>query len=205
MCIARRSTCANRSTRWRSWSLPAWAWTRCRGRCSCSSAGAETKQHSTYRSKYVVIEYRWHPLHGRRVLLFRRSGRRGYEVVHIEAAVGLSRELPAWMVDAAVCAAMSLGPPQLSVAALIELRALLLALSSNSSVLPNSCNSEGKSDEAAGTSIPTATPATPRAREPTSTSRERPRGTGERAGRSSAGSARRGDGETDRRAGRTAV
>lgn len=41
----------------------------------------------------------------------------------------MSRELPAWMVDASMCRRMELGAPQLSLAALAELRAVLEALS----------------------------------------------------------------------------
>jgi len=56
-----------------------------------------------------VIEYPWHPLHGKKVPLYRRAGRRGHEVVHVEVREGLSRELPAWMFDAAICAQMVAG------------------------------------------------------------------------------------------------
>ncbi len=66
----------------------------------------------------VIVEYRWHPLRGRRVPLFRRIGRGVDEVVHLDAPPGMSRECPAWMCDPAHCRAMVLGDPQLSVQAL---------------------------------------------------------------------------------------
>ena len=38
----------------------------------------------------------------------------------------MSRELPAWMVDAAICQRMDLGPPLVSIGALNQLRAALV-------------------------------------------------------------------------------
>ena len=74
-----------------------------------------------------MVEYRWHPLYGRRLRLYRRTKHDDDEVVHVEVERGLSRELPSWMVDASICRAMDLGPPQLSVAALLELREIVRA------------------------------------------------------------------------------
>src|SRR5262245_32165470 len=44
----------------------------------------------------------------------------GQEFVHIEAPAGYSRELPAWMLQPAVCTAMELGPAQLTLSALLR-------------------------------------------------------------------------------------
>lgn len=57
--------------------------------------------------------------------MLRRRGRRDDETVDLEIRPGVSRELPAWMTEVSVCLAMSLGRPQLSIAALSELRAVL--------------------------------------------------------------------------------
>jgi hypothetical protein len=35
----------------------------------------QAKQHSAYRSPSAVIEYLWHPLHGKELRVCRRSGR----------------------------------------------------------------------------------------------------------------------------------
>ncbi len=72
-----------------------------------------------------MVEYRWHPLYGKRLPLYRRAGRNGVELVNVQAARGSPRELPFWMVDAAICIGMELGSPQVSVAALNQLRALV--------------------------------------------------------------------------------
>jgi IS66 Orf2 like protein len=39
-------------------------------------------------------------IRGRRLRLLRRTAHDGNEVVHVETDLGVSRELPAWMVDA---------------------------------------------------------------------------------------------------------
>ena len=102
-----------------------WAKIRSRARCSSLATGGGTKQHSTYRLGTVVIAYRWHPLHGQRLPVIRKRGRKGSEVIDVEIRKGLSRALPAWMADEVACTAMLLGPPQIAVSALNELRALL--------------------------------------------------------------------------------
>jgi hypothetical protein len=71
---------------------------------------------------FVAVEYRWHPLFGKELRLFRRTAHAGAAVVHVEASGTVSRELPAWMVDSSICKGMELGPPQVSIAALNELR-----------------------------------------------------------------------------------
>src|SRR5581483_4576329 len=107
------------------------------------------KRHSAYRSHPVVIEYRWHPLHGQKVPLFRRTGRRGQQVFHIDVDRKYTRELPACMIDKSVCGAMTLGPPQASIAALSELHAVLSSRAhSGGSSKPS--ETEGTSDEASG-------------------------------------------------------
>ena len=73
----------------------------------------------------MVVQYRWHPLYGTKLRLFRRTLHGGVAVVHVEASGTVSRELPAWMVDGSVCGAMKLGPPQVSIDALSELRRAL--------------------------------------------------------------------------------
>ena len=94
------------------------------------SRGIGTKRHSAYRSAFAIVEYRWHPLRGKRLAVFRRTGPLGSEHVHVDAGDGFSRELPAWMFDAALCSAMELGAPQVALEALNELREVLSLASS---------------------------------------------------------------------------
>src|SRR5207237_6620964 len=110
-------------------SLASWIpWASCRNapmhRRHPAIAG--TARHSAYRSQFVVVTYPWHPLHGQRVRVYGRQRRAGRQILYIEVQPGLSREIPAWMCDAAVCVTISSGPPRIAVAALTEMRAVLV-------------------------------------------------------------------------------
>jgi hypothetical protein len=93
-----------------------------------------------------VVLYRWHPLYGQRVRVYSRQGRAGRQILYIEVQPGLSREIPAWMCDAAVCAALSSGSPRLAIAALTELRAVLDSHSSEPPSVGSSLSSMVKED-----------------------------------------------------------
>jgi len=113
----------------------------------------------------------------------RRTGRRGSEVVHVEIRPRVWRALPAWMTDASVCAAMSLGPPQLSIAALNELRAVL----SDGSTLPSVGESSDKtkkekSDETTVKDKPRPVEAVSLSRTTSTVRRVKERGIAERPG-----------------------
>src|SRR5436190_3459872 len=93
--------------------------------CTFSEAREGTSRHSAYRSQFVVVAYPWHPLHGQQVRVYGRQGRAGRQILYIEVRPGLSREIPAWMCDAAVCAAISVGSARIAIDALTELRVVL--------------------------------------------------------------------------------
>jgi hypothetical protein len=72
----------------------------------------------------------WWPIHGTRFMASEsaftaRQGRAGRQILYIEVQPGLSREIPAWMCDAAVCTAMSVGSARIAIDALTELRVVL--------------------------------------------------------------------------------
>jgi hypothetical protein len=100
--------------------------------CRCLCQVGQAERHSAYRSQFVVVEYPWHPLYGERLRLYQRTGRRGQQILYLQVRADISREVPAWMCDAAACAAMSIGPPQVGVDALNELRSVLTAHSPES-------------------------------------------------------------------------
>jgi hypothetical protein len=96
--------------------------------CLCSPAAGRIKRDSAYRFGAVVVEYRWHPLHGKTVPLYRRTVHGGVSVVHVETDDDKTcRQLPAWMVDASICRGMEVGSPQVSLAALRELAQVINA------------------------------------------------------------------------------
>src|SRR6516162_307901 len=111
-----------------------------------------TARHSAYRSQFVVVAYPWHPLYGQRVRVYGRQGRAGRQILYIEVRPGLSREIPAWMCDAAACAVISIGSSRVAVDALTELRAILDTRSVRGSSDESSTPStrKGGSDETSG-------------------------------------------------------
>ena len=141
----------------------------------------------------MVVEYRWHPLYGKKLRLLRRTAHGGAAVVHVETSRTVSRELPAWMVDGSVCRGMELGPPQVSIAALNELRAVIterLKVGKQSPGLVSSLVKESESCETAEKNIlPTAKAV--RVRNSDASGRENTRGSDRRHRRSATGSARR--------------
>lgn len=74
------------------------------------------------------MHYRWHPLYGRAVRRFYSEQRAGGTVTQVEAGPGVAVVVPSWMLDAAVCASMSVGDPRSSMAALMDLHRLLAVL-----------------------------------------------------------------------------
>ena len=75
-------------------------------------------RHSAYESVLATIEYRWHPLFGRRLLRVGGARRGRSDIVLVEDRPGRLRELPRWMCDPVVCAGMDQGPPRVALEAL---------------------------------------------------------------------------------------
>ena len=76
----------------------------------------------------MTVEYRWHPFHGRRLHARDASPRDGILLV-VAGDPHVSRRLPVWMCDAAVCRAMTLWARRLvRVEALSELSEALADL-----------------------------------------------------------------------------
>jgi len=98
---------------------------------SASSSTPRTPRHSTYRSQFVVIEYPWHPLHGKRLRLVQRGDYRGRDSIRVETPTGPSSELPAWMCSASACASITVGTPVVTIEALQGLSAALKSLLPN--------------------------------------------------------------------------
>src|ERR1700742_1066555 len=97
-------------------------------RFTFSGAAKATARHSTYSLRFARIEYRWHPLFGRtlQVSPFRRG--KDLRCIYTEERPDLCRELPNWMFDDAYCGGMTLGRPEVNLAALHELGKVLALL-----------------------------------------------------------------------------
>src|ERR1700744_2208813 len=92
-----------------------------------SSARGLLRGHSAHINQEVEVHYRWHALHGRKVRQLYAERRSGREVAVVEAEPGVAIVLAAWMLDPAVCATMSFGPPAVDIAGLVDLDRLLKA------------------------------------------------------------------------------
>jgi hypothetical protein len=96
------------------------------GGCDRRNRLRGNQQHSAHKSiNGVVVQYRWHPLYGRPVVVRRRVRRADGDSLVVDVTGSVSRGMPAWMVSAEICGAMALGPPEVAVAALNELRRVL--------------------------------------------------------------------------------
>ena len=93
--------------------------------CVCR---AQLRGHFAHVGPDVVVHYRWHPLHGRRVRSLYKERRANGDVVHIEAKPGVVTILAAWMLDPIACAGMEIGAPRTELPALVDLHHLLIAL-----------------------------------------------------------------------------
>jgi hypothetical protein len=76
----------------------------------------------------VTVHYRWSAWFGQSLKVVRRidHGRETFLICELPA--GDTQTVPTWMTDAALCAEFSLGPPEASAAALVELVCFLRAL-----------------------------------------------------------------------------
>ncbi|MGA3402117.1 MAG: recombinase family protein [Acetobacteraceae bacterium] len=138
-----------------------------------------------------MVAYRWHPLHGERLRLYQRTRRDGREILYLEVRAGVSREVPAWMCDAAACAAISVGPPEIGIDALNELRAVLTAHLPDSARRRTS-NHSPEEEVPGGEPTTHATPPTARSQGDRTADDACSGGVGAGIGRSAARSVRRG-------------
>ena len=161
--------------------------------CLSSPVGDGIKRDSAYRLGFVVVEYRWHPLYRKKLRLLRRTAHSGAAVVHVETSRTVSRELPAWMVDGPLCRGMDLGPPQVSIVALNDLRAAIALRLKTEDQTPGLVSSLAKESESCETAEKSILPAVKAAgiRNHNSSGRESTRGSDRRSRRSATGSARR--------------
>ena len=82
--------------------------------------------------------------------LIRRSGRNCKPEFCVEVREGLCRDLPTWMFDASLCAAMVRGRPQICPTALKEIRGILDGLQSDSTGSWKCLQKEGTFDDITG-------------------------------------------------------
>ncbi|WP_210333099.1 hypothetical protein, partial [Rhizobium sp. RHZ01] len=106
----------------------------------------QSSGHSAHIGEEVEIHYRWHAFYGRQVRRYYGERRSGSEVVVVEHEPGVTTAVERWMLDRATCAAMTLGEPQVSVEALMDLdrvlkdRGLRQVFSDDTTVIEEACD-----------------------------------------------------------------
>lgn len=83
--------------------------------------------HSAHHFETVTVYYRWHPLFGQSLRVRQRKKDHHGEWIVCQLIDDTSLSIPAWMLSPD-CTQFTLGPPQIGIAALLELRDLLSAL-----------------------------------------------------------------------------
>jgi len=93
------------------------------------AAGCTTERRKTHITDAAEVFYAWHPFYGQEVTIYGERNRRGTVVFACsvgEASKTAPLEVPAWMLDAAVCRMFRQGPSaQVTVEALRLLRRTL--------------------------------------------------------------------------------
>ncbi|WP_234839633.1 Sip1-related alpha-galactosidase [Sinorhizobium meliloti] len=108
----------------------------------------------------VEIHYRWHAFYGWHVRRYYGEQRRGSEVVVVEHEPGVTTAVERWMLDRATCAAMTLGEPQVSLQALMDLdrvlkdRGLRQVSSDDATVIEEACDDSTTAPRYRKTTLP---------------------------------------------------
>jgi hypothetical protein len=82
--------------------------------------------HSAHVGQELEVHYRWHPYFGRKVDVRRVEQRATGQFLKVQGAAGAVVSIAAWMLDPVVCAGMTMGALRVDLAALVELKRLLI-------------------------------------------------------------------------------
>src|SRR3984957_15835425 len=82
--------------------------------------------HSAHVGRELEVHYRWHPYFGCKVVIRRIAQRATGRFLSILGPAGVVVTIADWMLDPVVCAAMPKGAPRVDLAALVELKRLLM-------------------------------------------------------------------------------
>lgn len=134
---------------------------RCqRQRRANSSCRWQSTEHSAHIGEEVEIHYRWHALYGRFVRRYYGEQRRGSDLVVVEHEPGVTTAVERWMFDRAICAAMKLGEPQVSLRALMDLDRVLKdhglrqVFSDDATVIEEACDESATAPRHRKTTLP---------------------------------------------------
>ena len=84
--------------------------------------------HSAHVGQELEVYYRYHPYFGRKVLVRRIAQRATGQFLSVQGPAGIVVLIAGWMLDPVICAGMTIGAPRVDLAALVELKRLLIGL-----------------------------------------------------------------------------
>jgi hypothetical protein len=82
--------------------------------------------HSAHVGQELEVFYRYHPCFRRKVLVRRVEQRATGQFLMVQGPTGIVISIASWMTDPVVCAGMTIGAPHVDLAALVELKRLLM-------------------------------------------------------------------------------
>ena len=88
---------------------------------------AQSRGHSAHIGQNAIVQYRWHPLCGRSTRCVLIERRASGAIAQLELEPGIVTMVAAWKLDPVYCSSIKVGLPQVSLAALSDLRSLLTA------------------------------------------------------------------------------
>src|SRR5580765_4448619 len=88
--------------------------------------GRRLPVHSAHVGQELDVHYRWHPWFGCKVRIRQVQEWADGRYVRVQIPSGAVVVMASWMFDPLACAAMTLGPPRVDWAALLELKRLLI-------------------------------------------------------------------------------
>jgi hypothetical protein len=97
----------------------------------------------------MKVHYRWHPYFGQKVRIRQVQERADGRYVRVQDPGGIVVLMASWMLDPLLCAAMTVGPPRVDYATLIELGKLLIDARLNKVSSEETTNVQEEHDEIA--------------------------------------------------------
>src|SRR5580700_7379826 len=88
---------------------------------------APSPVHSAHVGQELEVYYRWHPYFGCKVGVRRVEQRATGHFLKVQGPAGVVVSIAGWMLDPVVCAGMAIGPPQVNLAALVDLQRLFMS------------------------------------------------------------------------------
>src|SRR5689334_11261063 len=90
---------------------------------------SQSSVHSAHVGQELEVHYRYHPYFGGKVLVRCVEQRATGRFLKVQGSAGIVVSIAGWMLDPVICGAMTIGRPRVDLAALVELRRLLMGVS----------------------------------------------------------------------------